>query len=126
MKKSELLIRANEMDVTVQKVRGKDNSEFIYDLNIHHLKPIDQNGDLNNDVLWKFQDETDNDFDLQETVYNVYIYKDTPVDKKILQQLVLDYRRNVVIDDTFYTVESIKPKEVFDILKTCVENKKGF
>lgn len=126
MKKSELLIKANEMDVTVQKVRGKDNSEFIYDLNIHHLKQLDQNGDLNNDVLWKFQDETDNDFDLQETVYNVYIYKDTPVDKKILQKLVLDYRRNVVIDDTFYTVESIKPKEVFDILKTCVENKKGF
>lgn len=126
MKKSELLIRANEMDVTVQKVRGKDNSEFIYDLNIHHLKQLDHNGDLNNDVLWKFQDETDNDFNLQETVYNVYIYKDTPVDKKILQKLVLDYRRNVVIDDTFYTVESIRPKEVFDILKTCVENKKGF
>lgn len=126
MKKSELLIRANEMDVTVQKVRGKDNSEFIYDLNIHHLKPIDQNGDLNNATLWKFQDKTDNDFDLQETVYNVYIHKDTPVDKKILQKLVLDYRKNVVIDDTFYTVESIKPKEVFDILKTCVENKKGF
>lgn len=77
------------MDVTVQKVRGKDNSEFIYDLNIHHLKPIDQNGDLNNDVLWKFQDETDNDFDLQETVYNAYIYKDTPVDKKFCNSLYL-------------------------------------